>query len=242
MIWFTLCDFQWQNCVVATFFWDPYHVVLFSIFFEQECFKKGKSVWRKKQGICLGFPTFDLSQCQQQNKNPQHLDIMSFWVVCARNSRTERTHTHSLSYTLHIFTPYICWIPLMKHECWDRVVASLKPAKGQIVDVQEWSRTLVTCFFRQNHVSLYCVVVLNSKDDLLAIAWPPGHASQIFMRPQTAWRQKHMTYSHNLSYICMIVVLVHRYFLSRFWWSHEVTTRSGCSFRTQQVDSSDQLL
>ena len=74
----------------------------------------------------------------------------------------------------------------MKHECWDRVVASLKPAKRQIVDVQEWSRTLVTCFFRQNHVSLYCVVVLNSKDDLLAIAWPPGHASQIFMRPQTA--------------------------------------------------------
>lgn len=59
----------------------------------------------------------------------------------------------------------------MKHECWDRVVASLKPVKGQIVDVQE-SRTLVTCFFRQNHVSLYCVVVLNSKDDLLAIAWP----------------------------------------------------------------------
>jgi hypothetical protein len=41
---------------------------------------------------------------------------------------------------------------LMKHECWDRVVASLKPVKGQIVDVQE-SRTLVRCFFQQNHVS-----------------------------------------------------------------------------------------
>ena len=57
---------------MATFFWDPYHVVFFSIFFEQECFKKGKSARRKKQRI--GFQTFDPSQCQQQNKNPQHLD------------------------------------------------------------------------------------------------------------------------------------------------------------------------
>ena len=145
MHWFTLCDlFKDKIMLWLLFFLGPLPRSFFSILFEQECFKKGKSDWRKKQGICLGFPTFDPSQCQQQNKNPQHLDTFrSFWVVCARNSRTERTHTHSLSYTLHIFTPYICWIPLMKHECWDRVVASLKPVKGQIVDVQE-SRTLVT--------------------------------------------------------------------------------------------------
>ena len=200
MHWFTLCDLFKDKTVLWLLFSGTPTTQFFSVYFLNKNVSRKASQLEEKNNV-LVFQTFDPSQCQQQNKNPQHLDAFrSFWVVCARNSRTERNHTHSLSYTLHIFTPYICWIPLMKHECWDRVDASLKPVKGQIVDVQE-SRTLVRCFFRQNHVSLYCVVVLNSKDDLLAIAWPPGHASQIFMRPQTAWRQKHVTYSHNLSYM-----------------------------------------
>ena len=145
------------------FFLGPLPRSFFKYIFWTRMFQERQVSLKKKTRYLSWFPHFW----------PQSMSTTrSFWVVCARNSRTERTHTHSLSYTLHIFTPYICWIPLMKHECWDRVVASLKPVKGQIVDVQEWSRTLVTCSFRQNHVSLYCVVVLNSKDDLLAIAWP----------------------------------------------------------------------
>ena len=51
---------------------------------------------KKKTGICLGFPTFDPSQCQQQNKNPQHLDTFKSFELFARETVVlrEPIHTH----------------------------------------------------------------------------------------------------------------------------------------------------
>ena len=108
-------------------------------------------------------------------KKSHHLGILELFAW-ERVVITEITYIliRTLSYTLH--HTYAAF-SLMKHSCWDRVAASPKPAKGQIVDVQEWLHTLVTCFFLQNHASLYRVMGLNSKSNLLAMkhslaAWP----------------------------------------------------------------------
>ena len=120
--------------------------------------------------LCLAFSTFE-SPCQQKKSS----SIWNFGVVCARKSCNYRenlhTHTHTELYTIHMLHSFDETFMLGQSGCL---------AKSLLKDKLLMCRSgciHLSHVLRQNHASLYRVMVLNSKSNLLAMkhrlaAWP----------------------------------------------------------------------